>query len=106
MGVGEEDSNHQLMKGVGSELNRKAARVIVPWARVKFNQSRRVMEVRMYVGKCTLTQIGKLKSVKGHGSRISSTPEVIPWSWTNDASTRWVRNTCLEPPLVKSTCGI
>ena len=40
MGVGEEDSNHQLMKGVGSELNRKAARVIVPWARVKFNQSR------------------------------------------------------------------
>ena len=45
MGVGEEDSNHQLMKGVGSELNRKAARVIVPWARVKFNQSRRVRVV-------------------------------------------------------------
>ena len=102
----EEDSYHQLMKAVGSELKRKAARVIVPWARVKFNQSRRVMEVRMYVGKCTLTWVGKLKSVKGHGSRISSTPEVIPWSWTNDASTSWVRNTCLEPLLVKSTCGI
>ena len=42
----EEDSYHQLMKAVGSELKRKAARVIVPWARVEFNQCCRVMEVR------------------------------------------------------------